>query len=114
MRLTMLVIVLIAGTAHAYPQFQLSQGAERCSACHLSPAGGGLLNAYGRNEAGETLSRGGDGRFLYGAWEPPAWLQLGADVRGAAGLKYQAGDREVLAFLAGGAAAPGQRLIGCG
>jgi hypothetical protein len=81
------VVLATAGVAHAYPQFQLSTGADRCSACHFSPAGGGLLNDYGRDEAGDTISGRGDGRFLYGAWSPPEWLQLGADLRAAAGAK---------------------------
>lgn len=86
------------GRAEAYPQFQLSTGAERCTACHFSPAGGGLLNDYGRDEAGGTISRRGDGRFLHGLWEPPRWLQLGADLRGAAAIRYRDRDRELLAF----------------
>ena len=60
-----LFVVLARGErADAYPQFQLSLGPDRCTACHFSPAGGGLLNDYGRDEAGSTISRGGDGRFL--------------------------------------------------
>lgn len=92
------VLCLLGGRADAYPQFQLSTGPDRCSSCHFSPAGGGLLTDYGRDEAGSTISRGGDGRFLHGAWTPPTWLQLGVDARGAAGLKYQNDQREVLAF----------------
>jgi len=91
------VLVLASGRADAYPQFQLSTGADRCSACHFSPAGGGLINDYGRDEAG-SISRGGDGRFLHGAWTPPSWLQLGVDTRGALGVKYRKEEREVLAF----------------
>ncbi len=99
MRLIVIAIVLAcASVADAYPQFQLSLGADRCATCHLSPAGGGLLNAYGRDEAGSTISRGGDGRFAHGVWEPPEWLLLGADVRLASAIKAQRGDREVLAF----------------
>ena len=99
MRLSFVIALLLCGRiADAYPQFQLSQGVDRCTACHFSPAGGGLLNDYGRNEAGETISRGGDGRFLHGVWEPPAWLRLGVDLRGAAAAKAQAGARDVLVF----------------
>jgi hypothetical protein len=81
------LVALTAARAHAYPQFQLSTGADRCQACHFSPSGGGLLNDYGRDEAGDTISGGGDGRFLYGAWSPPSWLALGLDLRAAAGAK---------------------------
>jgi hypothetical protein len=82
-------IAALAGarTARAYPQFQLSTGADRCQACHYSPAGGGLINDYGRDEAGDTISGTGDGRFLYGKWAPPDWIQLGLDLRGATGVK---------------------------
>lgn len=99
MRLIVLVIVaVLGGTAEAYPQFQLSTGTDRCSACHFSPGGGGLLTDYGREEAGTTISRGGDGRFLHGAWTPPSWLQLGGDYRGAFGWKGSEREQEVLAF----------------
>jgi hypothetical protein len=73
-----------AGTAHAYPQWQLSTGAVRCNQCHFAPAGGGLINSYGRDAVGEQLSAfGGNGAFLHGAVTLPAWLALGGDLRGA-------------------------------
>ena len=92
------IVVALCGVADAYPQFQLALGPDRCGACHLSPAGGGLLNDYGRDEAGSTISRGGDGRFAHGLWEPPRWLHVGAAVRGAAAVKQRAGETELLAF----------------
>jgi hypothetical protein len=92
------VLIGWAGAAAAYPQFQLTTGADRCQACHLSPAGGGTLNAYGRDEAGGTISPRGDGRFLHGLWEPPSWLELGGDVRGAIGAKHQDERDRTLAF----------------
>lgn len=81
---TLVVIALAAGTAHAYPQFQLSSGSAQCSQCHVSPAGGGLLTAWGQSEAGDTIARGGDGTFLHGAATLPDWLLVGGDVRLAA------------------------------
>lgn len=84
--------------ASAYPQFQLSLGAERCGTCHLAASGGGLLNDFGRDEAGSSISTGGDGRFLHGLWEPPRWLALGGDARLAVGDKQLAGRNERLAF----------------
>jgi hypothetical protein len=93
-----LALALAGGRAEAYPEFQLALGVSQCTACHYSPAGGGLLNDYGRTEAGDTISRGGDGRFLHGLWEPPRWLQLGADLRGAALARGRGGDRELLAL----------------
>src|SRR5690606_12725185 len=74
-----------APAAEAYPQFQLSSGSARCNLCHYAPAGGGLINGWGRTEAADTISRGGDGAFLYGAWELPDWLARGAGRRGRAG-----------------------------
>ena len=73
-----------AGRADAYPQFQFSSGTNRCSQCHYSPAGGGLISQWGRDESGDTISLGGDGGFLHGAWSPPSWLAIGADIRLAA------------------------------
>jgi hypothetical protein len=78
------VLIALGGRASAYPQFQFSSGTNKCSQCHFSPAGGGLINAWGRDESGDTISRGGDGAFLHGLWAPPSWLALGADVRLAA------------------------------
>ena len=73
-----------AAPARAYPQFQLSSGATRCNQCHYAPAGGGLLNSYGRDADGEQLSTfGGNGAFAHGAVRLPAWLALSADLRGA-------------------------------
>lgn len=76
-----LVIMAAHGTAAAYPEFQFSTGTARCSACHFSPVGGGLINDYGRDEAATTISGGGDGRFFHGAVELPAWIAIGGDVR---------------------------------
>jgi len=81
--LLVIVIACASRVGHAYPQFQLSTGAQTCRQCHFSPAGGGLLNDYGRSEAGDTLSMFdyGSGRFLHGAWDPPEYLPLGGDIR---------------------------------
>lgn len=85
--LTLVTTVLLwaaARPARAYPQFQFSSGTSQCSQCHYGPAGGGLITDWGRGEAGDTISRGGNGALLHGAWPPPAWLAVGADVRLAA------------------------------
>jgi hypothetical protein len=78
---TLLLLVGLGGRARAYPQFQFSSGTTRCSQCHYSPDGGGLITSWGRDEAGDTISLGGDGAFLHGLWQPPSWLALGADIR---------------------------------
>jgi hypothetical protein len=74
-------LVLASREAQAYPAFQFSSGTNRCGQCHVSPAGGGMLTAWGRSEAGDTISRGGNGAFLHGLWEPPSWLGIGGDLR---------------------------------
>lgn len=96
--LAVVAIAAAAGGAAAYPRFQLSTGAATCSECHLAPGGGGLLTDYGRMEAGDTVSRGGDGALLHGLWSPPSWLTVGGDLRGATLVKQQDGERELLAF----------------
>lgn len=87
-RLTWILVATLAwlapAAAEAYPQWQLSTGATRCNQCHFAPAGGGLINSYGRDAGGDQLSSfGGNGALLHGAVAPPAWLAVGADLRGA-------------------------------
>jgi hypothetical protein len=77
-------LLLGARRAEAYPQWQLSTGNAHCSQCHYAPAGGGLINSFGRDAAGDELSTfGGNGALLHGAATLPAWLALGGDLRGA-------------------------------
>src|SRR3954454_11722172 len=83
-------LAAFAGRAEAYPQFQFSSGTTRCSQCHYSPAGGGLITSWGRDESGDTISLGGDGAFLHGLWDTPSWLALGADGR-LAGIANDSG-----------------------
>src|SRR3954465_8855310 len=90
---TLVLSAALADRAEAYPQFQFSSGTTRCSQCHFSPAGGGLITAWGRDESGDTISLGGDGAFLHGAWSPPSWLALGADLR-LAGIRTTDGGTE--------------------
>jgi hypothetical protein len=52
-----------------------------------------LISSWGRDEAGDTISLGGDGSFLHGLWAPPSWLALGLDVR-LAGLRNDVGGAE--------------------
>ncbi len=105
MRLTRACLVALAvilsapSRADAYPQFQFALGSERCSACHFAPGGGGLLNDFGRDESGDTLSGRGDGRFAHGAVTLPSWLALGADLRSAlVGKQLADQEPELLAF----------------
>lgn len=83
----LLVALLVLGGARAaaaYPHFQRTTGSVRCSQCHLAPAGGGLLTAWGAEESADTIGRGGDGRFLHGAVTLPESLLIGGDLRVAA------------------------------
>jgi hypothetical protein len=78
------VVLLGAPRAEAFPQWQFSTGNSHCNQCHYAPAGGGLINNYGRDAAGEDLSTfGGDGAFLHGAVPLPSWLAVGGELRGA-------------------------------
>ncbi|MGE5181364.1 MAG: hypothetical protein ACM31C_04860 [Acidobacteriota bacterium] len=83
-RWIVIFVVAWAARAHAYPRYQLGQE-PTCSGCHLSPAGGGLLNENGL-AAAERLSQWGTApEFLNGLVTTPSWLELGGDLRGAAG-----------------------------
>jgi hypothetical protein len=87
------VVTLCGGVrrAEAYPQFQFSSGTNRCSQCHFSPSGGGLLTSWGRDESADTISMGGDGAFLHGLVPLPSALGIGGDLRLAA-LNNDVGD----------------------
>lgn len=96
---TAVVLGALAGSAEAYPQFQFSTANDRCTACHYSPAGGGLINSYGRFESADTISRwGGSGKFLHGLWDPPTSFQLGGAYRGAFIAKKVWDEPEYLGF----------------
>jgi len=86
-----LVVAAWPATARAYPHYQLSSGTERCDLCHYAAAGGGLLNEWGQGESGDTIARGGDGRFLHGLVELPEWVQLGTELR-LAGAVHDTGE----------------------
>ncbi len=78
-----LFILFSSKQALAFPEL-VRHGYVNCTACHLSPAGGGLLNPYGRELSKELLStwaRDGEQNFAYGAINPPEKLLLGAYVR---------------------------------
>jgi hypothetical protein len=90
------IIVLASQRADAYPQFQLSRD-QTCSACHLSPAGGGLLSENGETVAEVSSQLGTAPEFMYGKLPLPSWLTLGGDLRGAAGY-FRALDSAVTGF----------------
>ena len=92
----LVILVLLAATAHAYPQFQLAKD-QTCSGCHLSPAGGGLLSENGLGVAGATSQWGTAPEFFYGALPTPTWLTLGGDLRGAGGF-FDSVEKNAVAF----------------
>ena len=57
--LTLAVAALSATAASAEPKF-LSKQYPRCTSCHYSPTGGGLLTAYGRSLSHRELSTFGE------------------------------------------------------
>ena len=87
--------VLAPQPAQAEPTF-LSKQYPRCTACHYSPSGGGLLTPYGRSLSREEISTfgrqvaggaataqatRGEEQFLFGTLPSDSPLQLGLDVR---------------------------------
>jgi hypothetical protein len=84
-----------AAPAFAEPTF-LSKQYPRCTACHYSSSGGGLLTPYGRSLSREEISTFGrrspgsiptagstasEEGFLFGALSSESPLQLGLDIR---------------------------------
>jgi len=89
--LAALALLVAADRAAAEPIF-LSRQYVRCTGCHFSPTGGGLLTPYGRSLSREELSTSGrsDGspsrehEFLFGALgDALTGVSVGADVRPA-------------------------------
>jgi len=91
------LVAALTGVAEAYPQFQLARD-QTCTGCHLSPAGGTLLNENGIAQA-EGISKFGTApEFMYGKIEPPDWLQLGGDARGAGGYLRYGGPKDYATY----------------
>ena len=88
----------IGSRADAFPHFQFSSDTNTCNLCHYAPAGGGMLTDWGREEAADTLSRGGDGSALHGLVELPDWLGLHSDIR-LAGLAKDNDESQGTQFL---------------
>lgn len=83
----LLVIAFINLKAFAFPEM-IKHGYVNCTACHVSPSGGGLLNQYGRNLSAElisTWSQKNEEGILHGSVDTKKiddWLAIGGDYRG--------------------------------
>jgi hypothetical protein len=98
-RIVVAVVVVLAaasGRAWAYPQYQLSRDAT-CSACHVSPAGGGMLTENGMMIADSMSQWGTAPEFINGKVPLPKWLALGGDGRAVWGY-LQTPQRYLLGF----------------
>jgi hypothetical protein len=82
--LAVATVAALSGAAEAYPQFQLSRD-KTCTGCHISPAGGNLLNENGESVSESIATIEQPGAFMYGALKLPDWLILGGDLRGSTG-----------------------------
>jgi len=88
----LLFIGPLASSANAYP-WMIRHDHNGCGQCHMDPSGGGLLTAYGREQGDEELPmryRAGTASddthragVLWGAFDTPEWLLVGAGLRGA-------------------------------
>lgn len=77
-------LLCFSSIALSYPQAALIKNYKYCSACHVSPqgGGGGPLNDYGRGMSEafmSTLAQEGEAQELFTKSYP--WLSLGADYR---------------------------------
>jgi hypothetical protein len=82
--LTILSLAILPQRLQAFPEM-IRHGYNNCNTCHVSPAGGGILTAYGRELSKEVLSTWGTEREhspVYGLTELPKNLWLGGDIRG--------------------------------
>jgi hypothetical protein len=75
-------VTLLAEIALAFPD-NTRHGYASCDSCHVSPTGGGVLNAYGRGTSSaflSTLSSEERAKAFYGL-STPTWLAIGGDQR---------------------------------
>ena len=77
-----LAVFLVGSLAQAFPELT-RHGYTNCTACHVSPSGGGALSPYGRELSRELVSTWGfEGEQGVGAlWTPPESIAVGGDVR---------------------------------
>jgi hypothetical protein len=78
-----LAAITLSASAWAFPA-NVRHGYPNCTACHISPSGGGVLSPYGRALSREVQSTWGtesESGFAWGAVKTPEWLDLGTDTR---------------------------------
>ncbi len=86
--LLLFCVLFAAINSFSFPDM-IRHGYTNCTACHVSPGGGGLLNAYGRSLSKElisTWSTKNEAGVLHGlinTEKVDEWLALGGDIRGA-------------------------------
>lgn len=75
------VLCALSQIALGYPE-NLRLGYNGCNSCHVSPTGGGVLTAYGRQTSEElaTVASDGDGKLLSFVTLPD-WVAVGGDYR---------------------------------
>ncbi|MBC7691395.1 MAG: hypothetical protein H7222_06460 [Methylotenera sp.] len=81
--LSLAFTLLLPQRAFCFPEM-IRHSYVNCTACHVSPSGGGLLTEYGRALSLEALSMNGtekESKFAYGLLELPTWLNAGGDIR---------------------------------
>jgi hypothetical protein len=98
--LAILMAVLVwTSSASAYP-WMIRKEYTTCNVCHADPSGGGLLTVYGRalgvSEMTMKYKTGDDdpgkvGNFLFGAFDLPEPLLMGADFRSLGLLTFANG-----------------------
>lgn len=81
------LLSLLSINVFAFPEM-IRHGYTNCTACHVSPSGGGALNEYGKSLSSEVLSTWsykGEENILHGLVDTSGvskWLILGGDFRG--------------------------------
>lgn len=103
---TYLFVLLVIFQNQAYSYSELSRhGYVNCTACHLSPAGGGIMTAYGRELSRAVLSTWGAKNEQYFAYNAIPQISksekflVGAFVRGLQAIKDDKQATEARAIL---------------
>lgn len=78
--LLLVLAFICTTTALAYPEHAARFGYNTCAACHVSPAGGGMLTQYGRMTQAELATW--QGASSPAALLPASIISVGGDVRG--------------------------------